>query len=112
MPIYEYECVSCGHRLEVIQKVSDPLLEECPECNEATLRKLISAAGFRLKGTGWYVTDFRDKGSPKHKGENAKQEASKQENVKQDNAKKGEASGAGNKPDTSSKSKTSAASPD
>ena len=59
MPIYEYECTSCGQTLEKLQKVTDPPLSECPNCHEATLQKLISAAGFRLKGGGWYETDFK-----------------------------------------------------
>jgi len=59
MPIYEYRCRSCGHKLEVIQKVSDASLTDCPECSEAALSKLVSAAGFRLKGGGWYETDFK-----------------------------------------------------
>ena len=65
MPIYEYECKSCGHKLEAIQKISDGPLIDCPECNEAQLRKLISAAAFRLKGGGWYETDFKS-GSKKN----------------------------------------------
>jgi len=59
MPIYEYECKACGHRLEAIQKISDDPLMDCPECREPELKKLISAAGFRLKGGGWYETDFK-----------------------------------------------------
>lgn len=59
MPIYEYECTSCGHTLEKLQKLSEPPLSQCPECNAAALQKLISAAGFRLKGGGWYETDFK-----------------------------------------------------
>lgn len=59
MPIYEYECTDCGHQLEAIQKISDTPLTECPDCGKATLQKLISAAGFRLKGGGWYETDFK-----------------------------------------------------
>ena len=62
MPIYEYRCASCGIHKEYIQKVSDPLLTDCPECGKPTLEKQVSAAGFQLKGNGWYVTDFRDKG--------------------------------------------------
>jgi putative FmdB family regulatory protein len=65
MPIYEYECDRCGHRLEAFQKLNDPPLVQCPACSEDGLRKLVSAAGFRLKGTGWYATDFKDKGKPK-----------------------------------------------
>ena len=62
MPIYEYRCASCGYENEYLQKVSDPLRTECPECGKSTFEKLVSAAGFQLKGNGWYVTDFRDKG--------------------------------------------------
>ena len=62
MPIYEYECSSCGHRLEAIQKMSDSPLADCPSCTEPSLRKLVSAAGFVLKGTGWYATDFKGSG--------------------------------------------------
>jgi putative FmdB family regulatory protein len=62
MPIYEYECEACGQQHEVIQKISDPPLLNCPACGEPRLRKLISAAAFHLKGTGWYATDFKDSG--------------------------------------------------
>ena len=62
MPIYEYRCASCGAEKEYLQKVSDPVLTDCPECGKPTLEKQVSAAGFQLKGNGWYVTDFRDKG--------------------------------------------------
>ncbi|MBL8289451.1 MAG: zinc ribbon domain-containing protein [Rubrivivax sp.] len=59
MPIYAYRCTSCGHAKDVLQKVSDPLLTECPACGAATFAKQVTAAGFQLKGSGWYVTDFR-----------------------------------------------------
>jgi len=59
MPIYEYKCTHCGHKKEVLQKLSDPPLRECPACGKAGLSKLISAAGFQLKGSGWYATDFK-----------------------------------------------------
>ncbi|MFC1664568.1 FmdB family zinc ribbon protein [Pseudomonadota bacterium] len=62
MPIYEYSCNACGHNLEALQKFSDEPLKFCPECNEPTLKKLISAAAFHLKGTGWYETDFKNNG--------------------------------------------------
>lgn len=71
MPIYEYECGSCGHRLESIQKMSDPALKNCPACGKAKLKKLISAAGFQLKGSGWYATDFKDSGKKKEKPESS-----------------------------------------
>ena len=60
MPIYEYVCESCGHDVEVMQKMGE-VLKECPACKKATLKKRISAAGFQLKGSGWYATDFRGK---------------------------------------------------
>lgn len=59
MPIYEYLCESCGHEMEKIQKMSDEPLKECPSCAKSALRKLVSAAAFRLKGDGWYETDFK-----------------------------------------------------
>ena len=67
MPIYEYECRGCGARHEFIQKFSDRPKRKCPACGKLRLRKLISAAAFHLKGDGWYVTDFRDKGKGKAK---------------------------------------------
>ena len=67
MPIYAYKCAECGHELDVIRKVSDPPLTECPNCGKPALVKQITAAGFHLKGGGWYVTDFRDSGSGKKK---------------------------------------------
>ena len=62
MPIYAYKCGSCGHAKDVLQKMSDPLLTVCPACGEAAFSKQVTAAGFQLKGSGWYVTDFRDGG--------------------------------------------------
>ena len=59
MPIYEYRCKECAHEVEELQKLSDPPLVTCPACGKPTLQKLVSAAGFQLKGSGWYVTDFR-----------------------------------------------------
>lgn len=59
MPIYEYQCKSCNEELEVLQKISDAQLEVCPACGEAALKKKVSAAAFRLKGGGWYETDFK-----------------------------------------------------
>jgi putative FmdB family regulatory protein len=63
MPIYEYRCSSCGHELEVLQKLSEPRLTVCPSCSATALVKMVSAAGFQLKGTGWYATDFKGSGS-------------------------------------------------
>lgn len=65
MPIYEYRCQNCGKELEVIQKISDSPLTDCPECGKNSLTKVISSTQFQLKGSGWYVTDFKDSGKPK-----------------------------------------------
>lgn len=92
MPIYEYQCQSCDYAFEKLQKMSDDPLQECPDCHQNTLKKKISAAGFRLSGGGWYETDFKkgdkkknlageqnasagDKGESK-KGESKKSESS------------------------------------
>ena len=61
MPIYEYQCSSCGHTFEIMQKISADPIKICPQCHKASVSKLISAPNFQLKGEGWYVTDFRDK---------------------------------------------------
>ena len=63
MPIYEYRCGSCGHQQEFLQKVNDAPLTTCPQCGKPSLSKLLSAAGFQLKGSGWYATDFKGSGS-------------------------------------------------
>ena len=77
MPIYEYQCSACGRRLEVLQKISDKPLKKCPDCGKDQLRKLVSAAAFRLKGGGWYETDFKDKQRQKNlaKGDEAPAES-------------------------------------
>jgi putative FmdB family regulatory protein len=62
MPIYAYKCESCGHRQDALQKMSDPVLTVCPACGASTFAKQVTAAGFQLKGSGWYATDFRDGG--------------------------------------------------
>ncbi|MCL5801708.1 MAG: zinc ribbon domain-containing protein [Gammaproteobacteria bacterium] len=59
MPIYEYQCSACRHQLEILQKINDAPLSECPECNETALQKMISATSFQLKGSGWYQSDFK-----------------------------------------------------
>jgi putative FmdB family regulatory protein len=65
MPIYEYRCGACGHHLEALQKMSEGPLRKCPECGKSQLRRLVSASRFRLKGSGWYETDFKDKNETK-----------------------------------------------
>ncbi len=77
MPIYEYRCSSCSHELEALQKFSDPALTECPSCGTDNLVKLISAAGFQLKGTGWYATDFKGS-APKANGKSEATEPKKE----------------------------------
>lgn len=64
MPIYAYKCESCGHAKDVLQKMSDDPLSVCPACGQSTFRKQLTAAGFQLKGSGWYVTDFREGQKP------------------------------------------------
>jgi putative FmdB family regulatory protein len=61
MPIYEYRCDACGHQEEFLQRASEPPLTECPVCRKPSFHKLLSAAGFQLKGSGWYATDFKSK---------------------------------------------------
>ena len=65
MPIYAYKCASCGHAKDVLQKISDLPLSVCPACGAASFAKQVTAAGFQLKGSGWYVTDFRDSNKKK-----------------------------------------------
>lgn len=64
MPIYAYRCSSCGHAKDVLQKISDPLLTTCPACGAESFQKQLTAAGFQLKGSGWYATDFRGGSAP------------------------------------------------
>ena len=81
MPIYEYHCQDCGHELETIQKISAPLLTDCPACGEPALKKKISAVAFRLKGSGWYETDFKSDDKKRNivKDDNAPPETKKAE---------------------------------
>lgn len=64
MPIYAYQCDACGFAKDVLQKISDPALEVCPSCNQPQFKKQITAAGFQLKGSGWYATDFKSPSPP------------------------------------------------
>ena len=118
MPIYEYKCTGCGHKKEVLQKMSDAPLKECPACGKATLSKLISAAGFQLKGSGWYATDFKsgsksakpgkekDEGSPGSDGKPADEGPAKSESkAADDNRAKSD-----NKPKEEAKSDATASS--
>ena len=69
MPIYEYRCAACGFQKEYLQKMSDAPLTECPECGKPSLAKMVTAAGFQLKGSGWYATDFKTAAKPKTNAE-------------------------------------------
>ena len=66
MPIYEYQCSSCHHHFDVLQKINDEPVKICPECSKESVVRLVSAAGFQLKGSGWYATDFKNKGKPEN----------------------------------------------
>ena len=107
MPIYEYACDPCGHHLEALQQISEATLTYCPECGEATLRKKVSAAAFRLKVTGLYDTDSKDRGKEK------KKEAGKDKSDRSEGQTSGKETGASSgdtttdsKTETSSDSKT------
>jgi putative FmdB family regulatory protein len=92
MPFYEYQCKNCGHDLEAMQKVSDPPLKKCPDCGKSQLQRLMSAPVFRLKGSGWYETDFKgDKDNQRNLADRPEAEAPK------DAAKDGAAPGADGK---------------
>jgi putative FmdB family regulatory protein len=85
MPIYEYRCGACGHELEALQKLSEAPLTDCPACGKSRLSKLVSAAGFQLKGSGWYATDFKNSGAKpagKANGEGAKAEGAAKSEAK------------------------------
>jgi putative FmdB family regulatory protein len=97
MPIYEYRCAACGFQCEYLRKVTDPSLAVCPECGKDTFKKLLTAAGFQLKGSGWYATDFKHSGAkpaePKQDGDTKKNADAKPDaNAKQDASAKPDAS--------------------
>ena len=98
MPIYEYACKKCGHMLDALQKMSDDPLLDCPECSEPQLKRLISAPRFRLKGQGWYETDFKkDNQRNVHKSDAEPVKSSKVDSKKEKSDSK--------KPDTKTTSK-------
>lgn len=86
MPIYAYRCESCGHAKDVLQKVSDPLLSTCPACGTESFKKQLTAAGFQLKGSGWYVTDFRGGNNGGAKAPDAKPDAAPADGAKTESA--------------------------
>ena len=87
MPIYEYKCQSCGHYFEVLQRISEEPLSACPECKKNTLKKLVSAPNFRLKGQGWYETDFK-KDNQKNLAGNKEEEKSSKDKKSDEKAPK------------------------
>ncbi|MEJ2174676.1 MAG: zinc ribbon domain-containing protein [bacterium] len=113
MPIYEYRCDDCGFQDEYLQKVSEPPMTLCPSCGKEAFRKLLSAAGFQLKGSGWYVTDFKNSGKAASKStpsEGAKAEAGKSEGGKSEGGKSESGSGGESKSDSKTDSKTESSS--
>jgi len=105
MPIYEYRCESCGHEFEKMQKLADAPLTDCPACGRPTLKKLISAAGFRLKGSGWYETDFKKGDKKKNLHEAGEKSGEKKEGSGSGGEKKEKAGGEG-KSETKAKPET------
>jgi putative FmdB family regulatory protein len=90
MPIYEYRCDICDHEMEALQKMSDSPLIVCPECKKPGLKKLISAAGFRLKGSGWYETDFKKSNKNNlHNNDSSKTQSSETQSSKSGGDKRG-----------------------
>lgn len=102
MPIYEYACKSCGHAFDALQKMSDDPLTECPDCGQAELKKLLSAPNFRLKGSGWYETDFK-----KDNQRNLAGDAAKKTEKKGDETKGADKNGAAKGSDSKSKDSSS-----
>ena len=100
MPIYEYRCNACGHKLESLQRLSDAPLVTCPACGKDALAKQLSAAGFQLKGSGWYATDFKNSGSKPPAKDSAKPDAKPDA--------KGDAPAGDAKPETSTAAKADA----
>ena len=87
MPIYEYQCTNCDHKFDVLQKMNDEPVTECPECHKNKAVRLVSAACFQLKGTGWYATDFKDNGKPKKPNETQSDTAKPASDAKVETAK-------------------------
>jgi len=98
MPFYEYECQSCKYYIEVMQKISDPPLRKCPSCGKTTLKKLVSAPVFRLKGGGWYETDFKSEQESKRNLAGAEREDSGSTEAKTEDAKPAEGKAGDAKP--------------
>lgn len=119
MPFYEYQCGSCSHHVEVLQKISDAPLRKCPDCGKQALKRLMSAPVFRLKGAGWYETDFKSESEQKRnlagpeEGAEAKADDTKTDSAEtaKSDAKPGESKTEAAKPDSAAVKKTSVAKP-
>ncbi len=98
MPIYEYECRKCGHEFEALQKVSDGALRKCPECGALKLQRLVSAPQFRLKGAGWYETDFKKDGKRRLADGGGAEAAGGDKGEKTDKSEKGDTAEKSEKP--------------
>jgi putative FmdB family regulatory protein len=108
VPIYEYACKSCDHTLDALQKMNDDPLVDCPECGEVALKRLISAPRFRLKGQGWYETDFKkDNQRNLAKGDTEAAPSSKSDDKKESKTTKTEVKKADTKKEATSKSDSS-----
>ncbi len=103
MPIYAYQCKSCEHEFDALQKISDDPLKTCPECSEESLKKMLTAPAFQLKGTGWYETDFKDKNAQGKKDSSTNSTSSKKDD------KTSSDSSSSSKSESSSKTASSAA---
>jgi putative FmdB family regulatory protein len=103
MPIYEYRCTECGHQTEVLQKISEPPLTVCSVCGKPSMTKLLSAAGFQLKGSGWYATDFKSASRKPESKADAKADSKPDAKADSKSDAKPEA-----KPETKSESKAAA----
>jgi len=97
MPIYEYECAACGHELEELQKLSDGPLRKCPECGKLKLQRKVSAAGFRLSGSGWYETDFKKDGQKNLAGDKDGDKSTKESSTKSESKKDAKKASGGDK---------------
>lgn len=94
MPIYEYRCSACGYQKDYLQRMNDAPLTDCPECGKRTLKKMVTAAGFHLKGSGWYATDFKTGSKPKtvqdKPAESSQKDGPKKDEPKKEEPKKAE----------------------
>jgi len=106
MPIYEYQCEKCEHQFDTLQKISEKPLKKCPECGKMSLTKLVSAAGFRLKGGGWYETDFKS-GNKKNLANSDGQSGASSGESSKSSAKSSDKSSSGSSDSTSSGKKSS-----